>query len=50
MKKIIGADEHFEIRFTPRSNVWGGFELDTGISVNPVPAEFAAEEYKGSGK
>jgi UDPglucose--hexose-1-phosphate uridylyltransferase len=38
--------ELFEIRFAPRSNVWGGFELDAGISVNPVPPEIAAEEYR----
>ena len=38
--------ELFEIRFVPRPNVWGGFELDAGISVNPVPPESAAEEYR----
>lgn len=44
------AHEHFEIRFTPRKGIWGGFELDAGIAVNPVPAEQAAEEYKQAGK
>lgn len=39
-------DEHFEIVFAPRSNVWGGFELDAGVIVNPVPAECAAAEYR----
>ncbi|MBI4139088.1 DUF4921 family protein [Candidatus Uhrbacteria bacterium] len=39
-------DEPFEIRFVPRANIWGGFELDAGISVNPVPAEIAAREYR----
>jgi UDPglucose--hexose-1-phosphate uridylyltransferase len=38
--------EMFEIRFTPRANVWGGFELDAGIFVNSVPADMAAEEYR----
>ncbi len=38
--------EHFELRFVPRVNVWGGFELDAGIAVNPVTAEQAAEEYR----
>lgn len=42
--------EPFEIRFAPRSNVWGGFELDAGIVVNSVPAECAAEEYRKAGK
>ncbi len=41
--------ERFEIRFVPRGvNVWGGFELDAGITVNPVPAEQAAEEYRNA--
>jgi len=39
--------EHFEIRFVPRGvNVWGGFELDAGVAVNPVLPEQAAEEYR----
>ncbi|MFZ2803798.1 MAG: DUF4921 family protein [Patescibacteria group bacterium] len=38
--------EMFEIRFASRSNVWGGFELDAGVFVNPVPPETAAEEYR----
>ncbi len=43
--------ERFEIRFVPRGvNVWGGFELDAGITVNSVPAEQAAKEYKQAGK
>ncbi len=39
------TDECFEIRFAPRINIWGGFELDAGVVVNPVPAECAAAEY-----
>ena len=39
-------NEIFEIRFAPRSNVWAGFELDSGLIVNPVPAEAAAREYR----
>ena len=43
---VLGeTDEFFEIRFAPHANVWGGFELDAGITVNPVPAECAAAEY-----
>lgn len=41
-------DEHFEIRFAPRANIWGGFELDAGVFVNPVPAEVAAAEYRAA--
>jgi UDPglucose--hexose-1-phosphate uridylyltransferase len=39
-------NEPFEMRFAPRMSYWGGFELDAGIIVNPVPAECAAEEYR----
>jgi galactose-1-phosphate uridylyltransferase len=39
-------NEPFEIRFAPRTNFWGGFELDAGVVVNPVPAECAAGEYR----
>lgn len=44
----IFADTHepFEIRFAPRGSRWGGFELDAGVFVNPVPAEAAAAEYR----
>lgn len=43
-------DEFFEIHFAPRFNVAGGFELDAGITVNPVPAECAAAEYRASAR
>lgn len=45
---IADKNEHFEIVFTPRANVWAGFELDTGIVVNPVTAEMAAKEYRSA--
>lgn len=41
-------DEHFEVVFTPRTSVWAGFELDTGIVVNPVAPETAAAEYRAA--
>lgn len=46
----VFADRHecFEMRLSPRANVWGGFELDAGIVVNPVPAECAATEYRSA--
>jgi len=43
------TDECFEIRFSPRVNVFGGFELDTDIVVNPVTAEEAAAAYREAG-
>lgn len=43
--------EQFEIRFVPRGlNLWGGFELDTGVVVNPVSAEQAAKEYRAAAR
>jgi UDPglucose--hexose-1-phosphate uridylyltransferase len=45
---IDERDEHFEIRFAPRLNTWGGFELDAGAVVNPVPASRAAAEYRAA--
>lgn len=41
--------EHFEIRFVPRGvTIWGGFELDAGININPVTAEQSALAYRES--
>lgn len=45
---IDETDEHFELRFVPRLNTWGGFELDAGVVVNPIPAERAAQEYRSA--
>jgi len=45
---IDERDEHFEIRFAPRLNTWGGFELDAGAVVNPIPADRAAAEYRAA--
>ncbi|MFH1620726.1 MAG: DUF4931 domain-containing protein [Patescibacteria group bacterium] len=42
-------NEHFEIVFTPRTNVWAGFELDTDIVINPVAPESCADEYRKAG-
>ncbi len=43
---LTGEDFHFHIEITPRLNTWGGFELQTGIVVNTVPPEEAAEFYR----
>jgi UDPglucose--hexose-1-phosphate uridylyltransferase len=37
---------HWHIAVTPRLNVWAGFELETGIIVNPLPPENAAAFYR----
>ncbi len=41
-------DYHTKLRITPRPNVWAGFELSTGILINPISPEYAAEFYKGN--
>ncbi|MFA4954322.1 MAG: hypothetical protein WC641_03355 [Patescibacteria group bacterium] len=41
-------DECFELRFTPRRNIFGGYELDNGVFINPVSAEQAAREYRAA--
>lgn len=43
---IDERDEHFEIRFVPRAQLPGGFELDAGVYINPVPPEIASGEYR----
>lgn len=42
------TNEPFEIRFAPRGNKWGGFELDSGIFVNAVSAESATVDYRSA--
>ena len=37
---------HFLIKVEPRPNIWAGLELGTGIIINSVPPEFAADWYK----
>jgi len=38
---------HMILKLSPRPNVWAGFELGTGIVINPVPPEEAALFYQG---
>ena len=42
-----GEDFHFHIEITPRPNIWGGFELGSGIIINTVAPEDAAKFYRG---
>ena len=37
-----GKDFHFHIELLPRLTVWAGFELGSGMYINPVPPEKAA--------
>lgn len=43
---IRGRDNHFMIKVCPRPNVFAGFEMNTGITINPVSPEEAARWYR----
>jgi UDPglucose--hexose-1-phosphate uridylyltransferase len=43
---VCGADYHMHIKLAPRPNVWAGLELGTGVIVNFMPPEKAAEIYR----
>ncbi|MGV8169649.1 MAG: galactose-1-phosphate uridylyltransferase [Candidatus Nanoarchaeia archaeon] len=43
-------DLHFHVEIIPRMEPWGGFENSTGIIVNSVSPEDAAEVYRGKNK
>jgi UDPglucose--hexose-1-phosphate uridylyltransferase len=42
----VNTNHRFCIKICGRSNIWGGFELATGIVINTVPPESAAKWYK----
>ena len=46
VEDIKGMDNHFYIQLIPRPNVWAGFELNTGVAINPVAPEEAAQWYR----
>lgn len=43
----VSPHQRFCIKVCGRSNIWGGFEVATGIVINTVPPESAALWYKG---
>jgi hypothetical protein len=43
---LDNESHHLILKLTPRPNVWGGLELDTGVIVNPVPPEEAVKFYR----
>lgn len=40
------SDYHMYIKLMPRTNIWAGMELGTGVIINPVYPEVAAEFYR----
>jgi UDPglucose--hexose-1-phosphate uridylyltransferase len=43
---LVGHDHHFLIKVEPRTNIWAGFELGTGIIINQVAPEYTALWYQ----
>ena len=44
---VDSSDYHMHIKLAPRPNIWAGLELGTGVIINPVAPEMAAEIYRG---
>jgi UDPglucose--hexose-1-phosphate uridylyltransferase len=43
---VNSEDYHMHIKIAPRPNIWAGLELGTGVIVNPISPEYAAEVYR----
>ena len=43
---ISATDQHFVIKIMPRSDIWAGVEIGSGLIINPVPPEQAASFYR----
>ena len=43
---ITCRDEHFILKIQPRSSIWAGLELGTGLAINSVSPEEAVKFYK----
>jgi UDPglucose--hexose-1-phosphate uridylyltransferase len=47
MHQLVTDDsQHFYIKIQPRANIWAGIELGSGLIINPVSPEAAAEDYR----
>jgi UDPglucose--hexose-1-phosphate uridylyltransferase len=46
-ESLPGQDHHFVLKVEPRTTIWAGAEMGTGIIINPVTPEYAALWYKG---
>jgi len=43
---VSDKEQHFYIKIQPRDSVWAGVELGSGLVINSVPPEIAAEYYR----
>lgn len=44
---LVKRDHHFVLKLEPRSTIWAGLELGTGVPTNPIAPEYAALWYAG---
>ena len=43
---VSDADQHLYLKVTPRGSIWAGVEIGSGLIINPVSPEDAAEYYR----
>jgi len=43
---INDEDQHLYMKVIPRGNIWAGVEIGSGLIINPIPPEDAAEFYR----
>lgn len=43
---VFDPDQHLYLKITPRGSVWAGVEIGSGLIINPVAPEEAAEYYR----
>lgn len=43
---VSNRDQHFYLKIQPRDSIWAGVELGSGLVINSVPPEEAAEFYR----
>jgi UDPglucose--hexose-1-phosphate uridylyltransferase len=46
-ESIPNQDHHFVIKVEPRTTIWAGAELGTGVLINPVSPEYSTLWYQG---
>jgi galactose-1-phosphate uridylyltransferase len=47
LHQVISDDtQHFYLKIQPRDSVWAGVELGSGLVINSLPPEEAAEFFK----
>lgn len=45
---ISATDQHFAIKIQPRDTIWAGVEIGSGLVINPVSPEQAADFYRSN--